>query len=87
VDGGGSSSLPQKPGAGKKNSRQIWESGDTGLYQRTRSKSVRTKKQKTSKLADRQLTNLTCADTLFDFSSPKLFEQIDQKKGYPKYVE
>jgi hypothetical protein len=46
VDGGGSSSLPQKPGAGKKNSRQIWESGDSGLYQRTRSKSVRTKKTK-----------------------------------------
>jgi hypothetical protein len=36
----------QKPGAGKKTSRQIWESGDTGLYQRTRSKSVRTKIQK-----------------------------------------
>jgi hypothetical protein len=56
VDGGGSSSLPQKPGAGKKTSRQIWESGDTGLYQRTRSKSVRTKKQKNEQIS-RQTTN------------------------------
>ena len=56
VDGGGSSSLPQKPGAGKKNSKQIWESGDTGLYQRTRSKSVRTKIQKNEQIS-RQTTN------------------------------
>jgi hypothetical protein len=46
----------QKPGAGKKTSRQIWESGDTGLYQRTRSKSVRTKKQNNEQIS-RQTTN------------------------------
>ena len=56
VDRGGLSSLPQKSGVGKKNSRQIWESGDTGLYQRTRSKSVRTKNQKNKQIS-RQTTN------------------------------
>ena len=50
------SSLPQKPGAGKKNSRQIWESGDTGCVSRTRSKSVRTKNQKNEQIS-RQTTN------------------------------
>jgi hypothetical protein len=69
VDGGGSSSLPQKPGAGKKTSRQIWKVGTQICIKEQEANPWGQKTKKTSKLADRQLTNLTCGDTLINHTS------------------